>query len=104
MADQNIWDPNPPPAEEPNPDNDSKPTSNMRVVGFNLLALAVYIIILSFAQGRAAPYSDALILAIHVIVCIVVAIAAQKWVWLLSALTILVIGFSTCFGILWRLD
>ncbi len=65
MADKNIWDPNPPPEQEIQPDNDNNNAPNVRIVGINLLVLAGYTFI-----------------------CVL--------------LVVLLIGFSTCVGILWK--
>ncbi|MDF2432507.1 MAG: hypothetical protein JWP44_2138, partial [Mucilaginibacter sp.] len=39
---------------------------------------------------------DALILVGHVLVCLILAIANRSWIWALSGVLVLVIGFSTC--------
>ena len=100
MADENIWDPNPP-KEERQPEPGGKPPAGMRNVGFNLLALAFYTIICGFIRDGGIIF-DAILIACHFFVCLIMAAVEQKWVWALSALAVLLIGFSTCAGILWK--
>ena len=101
MADKNIWDPNPPPEQEIQPDNDNNNAPNVWIVGINLLVLAGYTFICVLLREVGA-FLDALLLLIHVITCLVIAITKGKWVWALSGLVVLLIGFSTCVGILWK--
>jgi hypothetical protein len=81
--------------------DEKKQSYNMLVVGINLAVLAVYTII-SKIDKDLGPLLDAFLLAIHFIVCILWAAIASKRIWLLTAFVVLLIGFSTCVGMLWR--
>ncbi len=66
----------------------------MKIVGYNLLILVGYsAACLSFSGGF---FFDAVLLFSHVVVCLIFAIDKRSWIWLLSGLLILIIGFSTC--------
>ena len=86
------------PAPGSNPGNSG--SSNFYIVGYNMLALMIYTLALKFIKGDLGGYfADALFLVVHVLACIILAIAekGQKvWMWLLSAVLVLVIGVSTC--------
>lgn len=64
------------------------------ILGGNLVALLIYAIISSISEGNYFYY--AIFIGIHFIVAIIMAIALRKWVWFLSGLLILIVGFSTC--------
>ncbi|BAU53633.1 hypothetical protein [Mucilaginibacter gotjawali] len=93
MADQNIWDPNPRP-EEKQPGN--KPMGNMAIVAYNLLALAFYTIVFKLLASQGGFLFDAFVLLGHFIVCFVMAISSKSWMWVLSGVLVVAIGFSTC--------
>jgi|GEM_PF-959885 len=81
---------------------EKKPMNGMIIVGVNLAALAVYTIPIKWAiantsgDGIGGLIMNAFILFIHVIFCLCMALGLKSWIWLLSALLVLVIGFSTC--------
>jgi hypothetical protein len=81
--------------------DEKKQSYNMKVVGINLGVLAVYTVISEVVKDL-GPFLDAFLLAIHFIVCILWAAIASKRIWLLTAFVVLLIGFSTCVGILFR--
>lgn len=101
MADKNIWDPNPPQEQEVQPNNDNNNTPNIQVVGINILVLAGYTFICALLR-EVGPLLDSLLLLIHVVTCFVIAVTKGKGVWGLSGLVVLLIGVSTCVGILWK--
>ena len=73
-----------------------KSYTQIKIVGYNLLVLAVYGIL-----SKVAPHGEgwvyyAFLIAIHFLFCICAAIYKRNWMWVLSALLVLVIGFSTC--------
>lgn len=72
-----------------------KPKNGFSVVGYNLLILTAYTII-SRLLGDGGFVLDALLLAIHVFTCLILALANRSWMWVLAAVLVLVIGFSTC--------
>jgi hypothetical protein len=72
----------------------NKPGDGMKIVGYNLLALAGYTVFcLSFSGGF---IFDSLLLGGQVLLCFAFAIDKRSWIWLLSGLLVLIIGFSTC--------
>jgi hypothetical protein len=91
MEDQNTS------AEEnqPTPTN-SKPKVDMSIVGYNLLGLAAYTILFRLLASEGGIILDALVVAGHLLVCFVMSIAQKSWIWVLSGVLVLVIGFSTC--------
>jgi len=94
MADQNIWDPNPQP-EKKQPGN-NKPMGNMSIVAYNLLGLAFYTIVFKMLASQGGFLFDAFVLLGHFIVCFVMAISSKSWMWVLSGVLVVAIGFSTC--------
>lgn len=85
------------PAPGSNPGNEG--SSNFYIVGYNMLALIIYTLALKFSKDLAGYFLDAVLLVVHVLICIILAIAekGQKvWMWVLSAVLVLVIGISTC--------
>ncbi|MCR8557113.1 hypothetical protein KXD93_05645 [Mucilaginibacter sp. BJC16-A38] len=72
-----------------------KPANDITIVGYNILAFVVYTLIFKL-MGEAGLFFEGIILVIHVSVCIIVAIAARNWFWVLSALIVLIIGVSSC--------
>jgi hypothetical protein len=81
--------------------NEKEQTYNAIVVGSNLLILAVYTF-LSKILKEDGLFLDAILLAIHVFFCVTAAIIFGKWIWVLTALVVLLIGVSTCVGILYK--
>ena len=65
-----------------------------KVVGINLLVLCAYTLLLRFVSG--GIIFDCVLVGIHFLVGVIMAIIQRKWEWALSALLVLVIGFSTC--------
>jgi hypothetical protein len=85
------------PAPGSNPGNTG--SSNFYIVGYNMLALTIYTLALKFSKDLAGYIFDALLLVVHVFVCVILAIAAKGpkvWIWVLSAVLVLTIGISTC--------
>ncbi|MFD0750142.1 hypothetical protein ACFQZS_08320 [Mucilaginibacter calamicampi] len=84
--------------QTPQEEAPKKQYSQIKIVGINLLVLAVYGIL-----SKVAPHGEgwtyyAFLIAIHFLFCICAAIYNRNWMWVLSALLVLVIGFSTCVG------
>ena len=74
----------------------SKSFAGMKIVGINMLILAIYAVLCSIDAGGGGFIFDAFLILIHVLVCIIMAIVKRSWIWLLSGVIVLVIGFSTC--------
>jgi hypothetical protein len=76
---------------------ENKKEPKMSITGANLLIMVFYTIILClFTNGF---FLDAFFLFIHFFTCLIVAIADRSKMWLLSAVLVLALGFSTCVGI-----
>jgi hypothetical protein len=73
---------------------EKKPMPGMAIAALNIAILAVYTVVSSISGG--GIIFDAFFIFIHVLSCIIIAIATKKWIWLLSAVLVLIIGFSTC--------
>lgn len=65
-----------------------------QIVGFNTLTLLVYTVLCRF--NDAGIIIDCLLVGMHCLIAFILALALRKWEWGLSALIVLVIGFSTC--------
>lgn len=74
----------------------NKSAAGMKIVGFNILVLVIYTALCSIDASGGGFIFDAFLILAHVVVCIIMALAKRSWIWLLSALLVLVIGFSTC--------
>jgi len=72
----------------------SKQPSNIAIVGINIVVLLFYTLISKAIEG--GIFLDAFLIAFHFFGCIIIGLAARKWVWVLSAFVVLLIGFSTC--------
>ena len=95
MANNDIGDSNLQPEEKQQETNNKLPP-NMNIIAYNLLGLAFYTILFKMLANQGGIFLDAFVLAGHVLVCVIMAIANKSWYWLLSGILILVIGFSTC--------
>lgn len=71
---------------------------NAYIIGINIGVLALYTIISKATEG--GVIIDAFFIAAQFFCCIIIAIAAKKWVWVMTAFLILLIGFSTCVNFL----
>jgi hypothetical protein len=71
-----------------------KPISNGYIIGINVGILAVYTIISKATAG--GMLIDAFFILIQFLVCIITGAAVRRWVWVLSAFVVVLIGFSTC--------
>jgi len=78
--------------------NIKKPISNGYVIGINLGILAVYTIISKATEG--GIIFDAFFIGFHFLGCLITAAEVGRWVWVLSAFVVVLIGFSTCVELL----
>ena len=83
-------------AEENNPSPEKSKISGIAIVGYNILALAFYTLLIRVEGRDGALILDAFILFIHVFLCVGMAISRKSWAWVLSGVLVLAIGFSTC--------
>ncbi len=75
--------------------NEGKKSSvKWMIVGYNILTLVVYTLLFRLVDG--GIIMDCFVVGLHVLVCIIAAIAMKSWEWVLSAFLVLAIGFSTC--------
>jgi|GEM_PF-2336101 len=80
--------------------NEGKKPSAMKIVGYNLLVFAAYTVICAVTSKDGGFVFDMFFIGIQFFTCIIFAIINRSWVWILSALMVLIIGFSTCVGML----
>lgn len=75
-----------------------EPRSNkMIVVGINLSILAAYTIYFRrIVNEELIILAEAVVIFLHVLLCLIVAIFALRKEFLFSALVVLLIGFSSC--------
>jgi hypothetical protein len=71
---------------------------NAYVISINIGVLALYTIISKSIEG--GVIIDAFFIAAQFFVCLIMGIAVKKWVWVLTAFLVLLIGFSTCVSFL----
>jgi hypothetical protein len=67
---------------------------DMPIVIYNLIALCIYTVVCKLTRGLFLL--DAFFIVVHVVVCLIRWDSKRKRVWQLSALLVLLIGFSTC--------
>ena len=79
------------------PKKDEAETSSLKIVGLNLLVFAFYTLI-CVSMGGEAGFFAFVLAGLQAFVCVIVAVIAKRWIWVLSALMLLVIGFATCLG------
>jgi len=80
--------------------HEEKKPSAMKIVGYNLLVFAAYTVICAVTSKDGGFIFDMFFIGIQCFACIILAIINRSLVWLLSALMVLIIGFSTCVGML----
>jgi len=71
------------------------PAHSYKVLGGNILLFAVYTLI-AVSTGSDGGVAALGLAAIQLAICTVVAIATRSWVWFLSGILVLIIGFGTC--------
>lgn len=77
--------------------NNSNPNTKMIIVGINLLVLIAYTIYLRvFNNEELIILVEAIFIAFQVAFCLIMAIFVYRKELLLSALVVLLIGFSSC--------
>ncbi|BAU53632.1 hypothetical protein [Mucilaginibacter gotjawali] len=70
---------------------------NLAIVGFNILGLAFYTVIYKLSANEANLVIDAFLIVFHVLFCLGMALVSKRaGMWVLSAVLVLIIGFSTC--------
>jgi hypothetical protein len=114
MANENIGGPDQPeadpqaggtssPIESHQPGNNgNKRYSDGRILAINLIILVVYTGLCALTSG--GPFFDAFLLFVHVMFCFVAALTYKRWSWALSGLAVLLIGVSTCVGVLFNVS
>jgi hypothetical protein len=85
--------------EELNKKQRSKHDQKIIVIGINLAVLAAYTIYFGVNKDSEMAIAEAFFIAIQIIICLITAIFVYRKEFLLSALVILLIGFSTCWAV-----
>jgi len=73
-----------------------KPDANYIVVGINLLIMVVYTAYCRHDSGEMTILSDAFFIAVQVVLCLILCIFMFRKAFLLSAVLVLLVGFSSC--------
>lgn len=72
-----------------------KRVPDLAILGYNLLAFALYTISVVASDNDGGFYAFMLSI-IQFVVCIIMAIAVRRWAWALAGLIVIIIGFGTC--------
>lgn len=75
---------------------ETKPVRGSTILGYNVLAMVGYTLLLTLVSRDSGFIFDAMVLAAHVFICLLASLLERSWWWFLSALVVLAIGFSTC--------
>ncbi len=78
--------------------DNKKPFWGLGILGFNVMLVITYTLLLASAGSEAMLFS-AFAIPAHFIVCTTVAIIERDWNWFFAGLITLITGFSTC--VLW---
>jgi len=86
--------------EQENQKPEKKPIKGMAIVGYNMLAVIVYSLAICIIRPSGIEFS-LYILIFHMFFCVVMAILSKKsnmvWAWVLTAIILPIVSFSTCF-------
>lgn len=77
--------------------------SNLKIAGYNLAAMLIYGLLFVGVMGNDGLIIFGMAYIGHAFICLIMAIVQRKWVWFLSSVLIVIIGFSTCAS-MFRLD
>ena len=80
--------------EEPD-QQQSRGYSDGSIVGYNMLAFAIYTIA-GLSAGSSGIGAGFLLACLHFGACIVMAIIKKRWSWALAGISIILIGMGTC--------
>ncbi|RYU86558.1 hypothetical protein EWM62_18055 [Mucilaginibacter terrigena] len=69
------------------------------IIGVNMLILIIYTIALRINHDEYNFIVDAMLIALQVVLCLIIAIFTNARAFLLSAALVLLIGFATCYAI-----
>ncbi|WP_439697360.1 hypothetical protein ACFGVS_02855 [Mucilaginibacter sp. AW1-7] len=69
------------------------------IIGINLAVLAAYTIYFGVNKEELIIIGEAFFIAVQIIICLIAAIFVYRKEFLLSALVVLLIGFSTCLAV-----
>jgi len=81
-----------------------RPDYKIMIVGINLAVLATYTIYNSVHRDHDGyiVIGEAFLIAVQIIICLITAIFVYRKEFLLSALVVLLIGFSTCWVVFYN--
>jgi len=75
---------------------ENKKDWTMRIVGINLALMIIYTIVFRSMTGNYLALTAGFFMVIQIVICLLTAIFFKPRAFLLSALAVLLIGFSTC--------
>ncbi|PJJ84616.1 hypothetical protein [Mucilaginibacter auburnensis] len=68
----------------------------MWIVGINLVVMIIYTILFRQTEENYPMWGTAFFMMVQIVICLLTAIFFKRKAFLLSALAVLLIGFSTC--------
>jgi len=74
----------------------NKKPGDLKILGINLGIFAVYSILCIYTGGGDGGIAAFMFAGFHAFICVILVIVQKRWIWVLAALLILVIGFATC--------
>jgi hypothetical protein len=80
-----------------NHQQNQKKDRTMRIVGINVIVLIGYTLWARISAGNDGALMLAFLIAIHFFICLLIAPFVYSRGFVLSALAVLLIGFSTCY-------
>ena len=97
----NIWAAQRPLRFKKTPKGSNKSAENREIIIVNFFVLGGYTF-LSALGGNIAPLIEVIFLAIHVLICFILAIVTWKRIWVLCGAFMLIVGFFACLAVLWQ--
>lgn len=79
-----------------NTENQNK-DKTMLIAGINIAIMLVYTLLIRIFGGQYGALGLALVIAVHFVICLLISPFIYSKGFLLSALGVLLIGFSTCY-------
>ncbi|MBE9586307.1 hypothetical protein IM792_17780 [Mucilaginibacter sp. JRF] len=71
----------------------------MGITGINILILVGYTLLCG-VLGEDGLLLQLLFVLVHAGACVIIAPFARKWEWVLAGLLVLIIGLSSCYGLM----
>lgn len=69
--------------------------NDFRILGFNILAVVIYMLA-SRVISEDGLILGAIVMVIHAFVALILSVVLKSWMWFLTSVMIVIVGFSTC--------